>query len=261
MNLSILASRVKSEEIKCSDTSSAYIKKSKEHSCDDSALLIIKDEYTLIGVFDGVSGQPNASTASETALITIVNYAEKNFGKKKVEELLENAISEANYAVQAGGTTASIALILKDGSYYYANIGDSHIYKISKNKITRITKDDRDSSSFASYIKGRYYVAECIGSLITSIDTGNGKLNRGEIIFAVSDGIVDNLFVKVEGGIVTDTSGKEDLERIFESKNIKTMCEALAEEIKKRMQLKEEVIDNGILVPKEDDAAIVIFKY
>lgn len=262
MNLSILASSVKTEEIKCNEQTCAYVKKSREHSCDDSALLVIGDSYILIGVFDGVSGQPNASTASETALITIANYIEKNFKKKKPEELLENAISEANYAVQAGGTTASIALILNNGDYFYANIGDSHIYKMSNSKVTRLTKDDRDSSSFASYIKSRYYVGECIGSLITSIDKGKGKLEKDDAIFAISDGIVDNLFVKIEGGIVTDTSGKQDLEFIFkDKKDIKSMVESLAEEIKKRMQLKEEVIDRGILVPKEDDAAIVIFRY
>ncbi len=262
MDLSILAKTVKTEELRCNEQSCAYVKKSLEHSCDDSALLIIRDDYVLIGVFDGVSGEANASTASETALKTIANYIEKFFTKKSTKELLEEAISEANYAIQAGGTTASIALILKDGNYFYANLGDSHIYKISKQRVVRLTKDDRDASSFANYIKHRMHVTQCIGGLLSKIDAGKGKLESGDVLFAITDGVIDNLFIKVEGGIVTDTSGKQDLERIlYEKKDIKAIIEALTEEIKKRMQLKEEVIDNGILVPKEDDASIVFFRY
>ena len=262
MDISILAKTVKTEELRCNERSCAYVKKSSEHSCDDSALLIVKDDYALIGVFDGVSGEANASTASETALKTIANYVEKNFGHKNESELLENSISEANYAIKVGGTTASIALILKNGNYFYANIGDSHIYKISNNKINRLTKDDRNTSSFANYIKHRMHVTQCIGGLLSKIDAGKGKLESGEVLFAITDGIIDNLFVRVEGGIVTDTSGRQDLERLFYGKkDIKTIIEALTEEIKKRMQLKEELIDNGILVPKEDDASIVFFRY
>ncbi len=261
MDISIFAKSVKSEEFHSSESACAYVRKSRLHQCDDSALLIIKDEYALIGVFDGASGEVNASTASETALRAIANYVERYFEKKKPEELLENAIEEANYAVQAGGTTASVALALPDGSYFYVNVGDSHIYSVSKGKVMRLTIDDRDSSSYTSYVKGRYYLSQCIGGLIKNLDSGKGKLANGGFLLIVSDGVLDNLKLKVEGGVLTDTSGKDDLQKLIENKETaKSVVEELAEEIKKRMELKEELIAaDGIIAPKEDDASIVVF--
>ena len=126
-HLSILAKEVTREKTNSSENACAYVKKSRFHQCDDCALLIIDSRYALLGVFDGVSGQPHAREASETALRAIAGYVEKNFSKKNAQELLVSAIEDANYSIQNGGTTAAIALVLPDGSYSYANVGDSHI--------------------------------------------------------------------------------------------------------------------------------------
>ena len=86
MDISILANELndrKTEEKKCINKACAYVKKSRFHNCHDCAMLVIKEKYALLGVFDGISGESNASMASETALNAIVDYAEKNFRIKK----------------------------------------------------------------------------------------------------------------------------------------------------------------------------------
>lgn len=275
MDLSILASEIneaKPEDKKCIKKACAYVKKSRFHQCDDSALLVIKEKYALLGVFDGVSGEANASTASETALKTIAEYIEKNFKIKKsedLENLLQNAVEDANLSINKGGTTATVVLILEDGSYFYANVGDSHVYKFTnnnnrtENKITRLTKDDRDTSSTAIYFAARMVITQSLGYLIKNIDVGKGKLSKGDFIFAISDGIIDNLFVKIDGGILIDTSGKEDLEEMLnECKSTEEFVKVLSEEVKKRMQLKDQVaMDGKVFVPKEDDASIAVLMY
>jgi len=269
MDLSILANEIneaKPEDKRCIKKACAYVKKSRFHQCDDSALLIIKEKYVLLGVFDGVSGEANASTASETALKTIAEYIEKNFKTKKSEDfegLLQNAVEDANLKINKGGTTATIVLILEDGSYFYANVGDSHVYVFNNGNVIRLTKDDRDSSSTAIYFAARMVITQSLGYLIKNIDVGKGKLSKGNMIFTVTDGIIDNLFVKIEGGILIDTSGKEDLEEMLkECKSTEEFVKMLSEEVKKRMQLKEQIaIDGKAFVPKEDDAAIAILQY
>lgn len=262
MDLSILAGKVKDEIARSTAKGCTYVKKSRYHRCGDSALFVIKKDYTLLGVLDGVSGAAFASLASTTALNTIKKYIETNFSKQNPEELIKNAIYDANATIQQGATTAAIALILSNGSFYFANIGDSHLYLFSHGCIKRLTKEERMTTTLAAYSSARFVVLQCLGGPIYSIDQGKGKLKKGDVLFAFTDGITDNLYIKTKGSKIIDTSGCKDLERLLSNKNKpKEIVQVLSKKIKQRMQQKKDQNLYKVLLPKEDDAAIAIYKY
>lgn len=270
MDLSILGSEVKDEMVKNQDEhqhATSYLRKGKNHkTCDDAALLLVNEKFMLIGVFDGVSGEPFAQFASETALRTSKFYITQNFGKMTPNILLESAMGAANFAIEKGATTASVALVLPAGEYFFENIGDSHIYKIDEHeKISRVTKDYKgaNGSGVTEYLRNRYFVGNCLGGLVKEgeIEFGQGKLKKGEFLLAMTDGVIDNLFIEVEGGVILDGSGKNDLEILLDGLDMSSeVVESLSKTIKHRMVAGESSEDGRILIPKEDDACLVVVK-
>jgi serine/threonine protein phosphatase PrpC len=266
---SIVGSEVTDELLKTSYeyfNAAAYVRKGKTHkTCDDAVLLVANENFALIGVFDGVSGEAFAANASETALRVIKFFITQNFGKIDNEKIIERSIEEANLKINKGATTASIALLLANGEYFFGNIGDSHIYTISeRGKIECITKDEKEAngSSFTEYINSRFIVNNALGGLIRNLDIGKGKLKKGEFLLAMSDGVIDNLFIEIDSGVIVDNSGARDLENMIKGKHEPVdIIIALSNEIKNRMS-GTEIINNGkILVPKEDDVSVVVLKY
>lgn len=266
MDYSLIGSAVSEEITKnANNLGCLYLRKGRMHkSCDDAALLVKEERYVLIGVFDGVSGEAFGADASEAALRSVAAFVKNNFGKTANEQLLEHALEEANYSVRRGATTASVALVLVDGSYFFANIGDSHIYlRHADGTVVRLTKDEKSGNgmSFTTYTATRHIVLQALGGLISSIDKGKGRVKSGDALIAVSDGIVDNLFIKVDGGVVVDNSGCDDLAEILKGKKgAEEIVEHLAKEIKERMKGGESMKEGLVLVPKDDDVAIVALK-
>lgn len=271
MDISVLGVEVTDELFKKCDEHfkcASYIRKGKNHeTCDDAVLLLVNENFALIGVFDGVSGEPFAQSASETALRTIKFFITQNFGKMQNEKLVERAIEEANFAIDKGATTVSIVLVLPDGQYFFENIGDSHIYKLDEHgKVHRITKDFKgaNGSGVIEYLHNRYLVGNCLGGLVREgeIEFGQGKLKKGEFLLAMSDGVTDNLFIEVEGGVISEGSGKHDLEILLDGKDMASeIIDAIAKVVKHRMRSGEMSGDGKILVPKEDDIGLVVFKF
>jgi serine/threonine protein phosphatase PrpC len=75
----------------------ALVKRGHEE-CGDSAFIYIDDDKAILGVFDGVSGEPGAATASSLAA-TVVLEALK--GLKKVdEEAIKKALTPPVWAIR-----------------------------------------------------------------------------------------------------------------------------------------------------------------
>ncbi len=269
MDYTILGSEVSEELLKkCEENfhSAVYIRKGKTNkTCDDAALLLANEKFALIGIFDGVGSEPFAQYASETVLRTVKFFVTQNFGKIDNEILLERAIEEANFVINKGATTSSVALVLRDGRYFFANVGDSHIYYVSvQGKVTRITKDEKEAngSSFITYINSRYIVNNSLGGLIKNINTGKGKLKTSDYLLIASDGILDNLFITVDGGVIIDSSGSTDLEEIIIGKEkADEIVKTITNKVKERMESNEKLEEGKILIPKEDDISIVVLKF
>ena len=114
------------------------------------------DKIKLFILADGMGGYNGGEVASKMAVEKAKTYKEKNFSKnkeskEKIEQLLKDAIKYANEEVykksiskkdlQGMGTTLDICLIY-NSKIFIAHIGDSRVYRIRKDFIRKITRDD-----------------------------------------------------------------------------------------------------------------------
>lgn len=116
------------------------------------------DLYLCI-VADGMGGRNAGEVASSMAVHEIVEFIkekylsvliEKDITEDKIFDLIREAIYYSNDRIYKKsllnsecvgmGTTLSMILI-KDNSLFYGHVGDSRIYLIRKNEITKLTED------------------------------------------------------------------------------------------------------------------------
>ena len=101
-------------------------------------------------IADGMGGHNAGEVASKMAVETIIEYVNSIENIEDGPVVLKNAITLANeniykLAQSSGelngmGTTITIGLIIEN-SFFVANVGDSSLYVIKKDEITKITKD------------------------------------------------------------------------------------------------------------------------
>lgn len=131
---------------------------------DIGAVRSNNQDYCLAGEFadgeswaivcDGMGGATGGNIASETAARTIseklVNGYHVGMNDNSVKHLIVSAIEAANATVYSKsrndetlkgmGTTVVLAII-RENSLYFANVGDSRLYIVTKNSINQLTTD------------------------------------------------------------------------------------------------------------------------
>ena len=115
-----------------------------------------EDKLKLFIIADGMGGYNAGEVASKLATETAREYIQKNFEKRKsskeeIENLIKDAIiyansevynkSETNKEFSGMGTTIDICLIY-NSKLYIGHVGDSRVYRIRKDFIRKITRDD-----------------------------------------------------------------------------------------------------------------------
>ena len=115
-----------------------------------------EDKIKLFILADGMGGYNAGEVASKIATEEAKNYIEKNFEKNKqsketIVQLLKDAVEYANNAVykksqskkelSGMGTTLDVCLIY-NSRIFIAHIGDSRVYRIRKDFMRKITRDD-----------------------------------------------------------------------------------------------------------------------
>lgn len=233
--------------------------------CGDSAFVFSDDEKLVIGVFDGVSGEPGAEEASSDAAEAALDYLKKldNAGEEEMKE----SLSRAHLAISISSTTASLLFLRKDGTFIVVAIGDSPIYGVdSKGKVgleVPLARTVKDNDSILKYFAFRNYILSALGGPAELLDVSirEGRLKKGEMFIIASDGLSDNLFVKVKDGYVTDSSGASDLQSLIKGKRTPSaIVKSLMAEIAKRLSIGRVEKKGQSLVPKEDDIAIAAVK-
>lgn len=118
---------------------------------DESLLLYSKRIHRnndVVGVFDGMGGQAHGERASMTAANCFLTHLAQ---KKDFDEFFLNNCKLANRMIQqsntrfgedSGSTAAVIGFSYKDA--VLCNVGDSRIYRYSKNKLELLSKDHTD---------------------------------------------------------------------------------------------------------------------
>lgn len=244
---------------------SAFVKKGHEE-CGDSAFVYCDREKFAAGVFDGVSGEPGAASASSEAAAAALESLAK--ARKADENALEEAVAVANRAVDRGYTTAALVLVARDGSFAVAGVGDSPVYGItSKGGVDvelPLGRAAGDGDSVMKLLHFRNLVTSVLGRSGTDIamHSRSGKLKKGEVLILASDGLSDNLFFGVKGGYVHDTAGAADLKSLLgRGRNPRAIIRTLARTVAARLAGGRVEKEGSMLVPKEDDLAIVALRF
>ena len=183
---------------------------------DSAAATINSYGNVLLVVADGMGGANKGEYASSYTVKKIVeafqNLEEEFTKPKKVTKWLYSVISDINEKLlakanknnefQGMGTTLSLALIIKD-TLYTAQIGDSRIYMLMKNKLTQISVDQ----SYATYLlhkksinveeaivnKNRHVLTNALGTKKRiNVDLNVFKYNKEKILLC-SDGLYNNV--------------------------------------------------------------------
>ena len=242
----------------------ALVKKGHEE-CGDSIFVYYDETRLAVGLFDGVSGEEGAASASFEAASAALKYLAK--AKKPDESTMKEAMAQANGAIRSGFTTAALALIIKDGSFMVAGVGDSPIYSISANGVDvelPIGRPVGDTHSILKFLALRNLVTSVLGNSGGDINmhVRAGKMKKGETLLLASDGLSDNLYFKVNEGYVSDTAGSTDLAALIgKARNPEAMVKTLAKEVAARLAKGKVEEKTRWLVPKQDDLALAAIRF
>ncbi len=100
-------------------------------------------------VADGVGGLTHGSEASQSAVHTFLQAYHLKSANESIPDALARSLREANAAVlraasapsAEGAGTTLVAAALHDQSLYWISAGDSRIYLLHGNRLTRVTSD------------------------------------------------------------------------------------------------------------------------
>ena len=102
---------------------------------------------SLLVVADGVGGLPGGEVASRTAVDTLTE-ALRTAGDEAPDAALRLAFAAANDAVRAGQegglarmSTTLVAAVVREGTAWVANIGDSRAYLVADGEARQVTLD------------------------------------------------------------------------------------------------------------------------
>lgn len=163
-------------------------------------------------VCDGMGGMADGGGASGFVVSAVENWFEKEFpkqaeqGQEAILSGISGVISMSNRHIlelgkerqAASGTTLSLLLIL-DGKYYVAQLGDSRVYLSSGGGLVQITEDhsyvmDKVRQGLmtreeAESSHSRNIITRCIGCTEdAAADFFTGDVNRGDMFLISSDG-------------------------------------------------------------------------
>jgi len=112
---------------------------------DTSRRFIFETDKTIvIAVADGIGGMEDGEVASEMTLTGLLSLV-KNFGEgltgSQIKEAFENFTKQTHLAIgERGGSTLAGLLFYEDRLYRY-HAGDSRIYLLRDNELSRLTVD------------------------------------------------------------------------------------------------------------------------
>lgn len=171
--------------------------------------------YGLYILADGMGGYEGGEIASKLATESVIEYINNKFEeynkKENILKLINEAIEYANTKIyeksqeteelEEMGTTLEVCLIIDD-DIYIGHIGDSRIYTVQNNKLTKLTTDHsyveqlvKDGTitreEAATHPKKNMLIKAlgCLGK--AKPDVFKEKLNLNDTIFICSDGLTN----------------------------------------------------------------------
>ncbi len=235
--------------------------------CGDSAFIYADKDKSVFAVFDGVSGEPGAAMASSDAARAMLGYLKSLESAGEAE--MQEAFTKGHLAIRLGATTASVLFLKRDGSFIIAAIGDSPVYGFSAGGSVSVelplARAVADGDSIMKFFYYRNLVTSVLGSPgELNLHMRKGKLGPGEMLIMASDGLSDNLKVKVKDGYVVDSSGRDDLKALValsgNSASAPAIARKIAGELEARVASGKLEEKGTVMVPKEDDISIIVVR-
>lgn len=175
-------------------------------------------EFYIFALGDGVGGMKSGEKASYMAIKNFVAAIEQNLDvvteDGHIMELISMAVKKSNNEIlnvnakksedEKIGSTFLGTLILGN-TVYYMSSGDSPLYKYSKGKLQKVTRDHR--------VKGSNRIYSCLGiSDEFQTDSGMFRLANGDSILLCSDGLTDMVGTGLIKKVINEY--KNDPERV-----------------------------------------------
>lgn len=227
-------------------TDIGLVRKVNEDSFLCEQLMGIDNTYLYI-VADGMGGHNAGEVASSMAVQEVASYIKKNIkvlmtGDKEIQNLIRNAILYANNKVYKTsikksnclGMGTTLSMVLTKGSRaYIGHVGDSRIYLIRENEISRLTEDH---SLVAELIKQgtikpeeannhpqKNVITRALGTEYSiESDISRWDMKYGDLILICTDGLSNVVYEK---DMVCVLEGTSDLNEA---------CELLIEKAKEK---------------------------
>jgi len=195
---------------------------------DNQDLFFVKefdDGCILLAVADGLGGMVGGKRAAEMAKECLNNFNPKvQAVEAHIEELMQEANRRIMETVQKepdleGMGTTMTAACLRNGTACWAHVGDSRLYLFRGDELRQITEDDTMAGFLLSEGEltkeearihpGNKLVFQCIGgSGEFEADTGNFKIQAGDLLLFSTDGLHDEV---PEEEIVSALKSDKDL--------------------------------------------------
>lgn len=148
----------------------------------------------LAAIADGVSGNEGGREASEYTIRGLLSDYYATSDTWPVTQSLDRVLKAINSWVQhqgsiraelAGMATTLTSLVLRGNFYYFAHVGDTRLYLLRKDILTRLTADhvwDRPEM--------QHVLTRAIGlDSQLAIDHGMGELHAGDAFLLATDGV------------------------------------------------------------------------
>ena len=165
----------------------------------------------LFVVADGMGGHAAGDIASKLAATTVSRYIQENVGANNYEELLKQAIIQANTSIYQlsqskedfNGMGTTVTAVYVDGNtIYWGHVGDSRIYLFRNREFSQITNDHslvwelvqsgNITKEEAHIHPKRNMLTRAVGtSCLIKIDTGLIVWESGDILLMCTDGLTN----------------------------------------------------------------------
>jgi protein phosphatase len=201
-------------------------RKNNEDRCLVNAL---DNGRALLVIADGMGGHAAGEVAAQLAVDSFRGFIPRGPGDlcRQIEEAHNEILKQSlsNFALGGMGTTLT-ALFISDRAAFWAHVGDTRIYHLHKESLTRITDDHtipgtllkraeitREQARLHPYGN---ILTRCAGCERHEPDSGAFDLAKGDLVLLSSDGLHDLMSDEEIAAILSvDSSLGKKLDRMI----------------------------------------------
>lgn len=188
----------------------------KRQNNEDACFVMLPEKVFLVA--DGVGGGNAGEIASRTAVSEIASYISNNpiknaINKYAIVNYFQDAIEKANskiyemavkYKENKGMATTLVAVYIKDGKAYIANIGDSRVYLFRDDEFLQLTEDHTYVNTLvkagilteaqAAVDSRKNIITKALGADVTvEPDFFQVDVSCGDVLILCTDGLYDEV--------------------------------------------------------------------